>query len=42
MERNELIQIRVSAKEKADMLAKASAVGLKVSEWLRQLARMSK
>lgn len=38
MERNEVIQMRVSPKEKAEMGEKARSIGMTVSEWLRKLA----
>ena len=42
MERNELIQLRVSPKEKADIAAKAGKMSLTVSEWLRKIAASAK
>lgn len=38
MERNELIQMRVSPSEKKDMIAKSKSVGMGISTWLRKLA----
>jgi len=42
MERNELIQLRVTTKEKADIAAKAGKMSLSVSEWLRKIASAAK
>ena len=42
MERKELIQLRVTEKEKAEIAAKAGKVSLTISEWLRKIANSAK
>ena len=42
MERNELIQLRVTPQEKAEIAAKAGKMSLTVSEWLRKIAGAAK